>query len=377
MKKNHLLFSLLFICCALVMVLGSIGGAVAQAQALTVQAAADEVPALFNADGSYAVQRSDLVKGAKFNFFGYTWRVVYRNDDEKVVTFWMDEPMADAHSFNPAAVSGATQTLENTWCNGYTSSKLTIKSSGYQDIGGDAGESAIRAYLREIANNLLNNSQYAKYKDKVVKGQVQGTNYDKDKSKASITKVRYAKDGTHYVAEPKDGDTVIEEVLEINYALTDDVLWLPCEEEIKANGLWQLNEVDRAWNNTTNANAAWLRNPFLDSNANPLFEGSHLGMVIGFENTVENTYSSQGFFGTAINKAQGVRPAIHLNIASLDQENGDGSNGGNKGSLDWWNDNIMKVFFIIICVLGVIGVVLVITAVIIKAHQRKKAATRE
>ena len=357
------------------MILGSVGGAMAQAQALTVQAAADEVPALFNADGSYAVQRSDLTKGAKFNFFGYTWRVVFHNDDEKVVTFWMDEPMADKYAFNPAVVSNANQKLENTWCNGYTSSTLTIKSSGYEDIGGEAGESAIRAYLREIANNLLDNSKYAKYKDKVVKGQVLGTNYDQDKSKASITKVRYAKDTPGHVAIPKDGETVIEEVLTIDYALTDDVLWLPCEEEIKTNGLWKLNDTDRGWTNTTNANAAWLRNPSLDANEDPLKEGSHLGMVIGFENTVEGSYSSQGFFGTSIEKLEGVRPAIHLNIASLDQENGDGNH--TNGTWDWWNDNIMKVFFIIICVLGVVGVILVITAVIVKAHQRKKAAARE
>ncbi len=70
-----------------------------------------------------------------------------------------------------------------------------------------------------------------------------------------------------------------------------------------------------------------------------------------------------------------VRPAIHMSIENIDDEyqaHLDAVNNGGKGG--WFNDDWLKALFIVVCILGLVGVGLVIIAVILKARKNKAEA---
>ncbi|MBQ7973675.1 MAG: hypothetical protein IJ295_01815 [Clostridia bacterium] len=77
------------------------------------------------------------------------------------------------------------------------------------------------------------------------------------------------------------------------------------------------------------------------------------------KNTIDYLFDKKQINDTTV----GVRPAIHLNIGELDPI---------ASAVDsWFNEDWLKVLFIVVCVLGIIGVALVTTAVIVKSRQKK------
>ncbi|MCQ2382217.1 MAG: hypothetical protein MJ060_00005, partial [Clostridia bacterium] len=71
-----------------------------------------------------------------------------------------------------------------------------------------------------------------------------------------------------------------------------------------------------------------------------------------------------------VNDEAGVRPAIHLDITKISTEYEAHLNDSN--SKNWWDD-WLKAMFLTVCIIGVIGIVLVTVAVIVKARRAKKA----
>lgn len=357
MKKNRIIYSLLFIAMAITMFCGSIGSACVQGLTLAAQAAST-TKELFNDEGKFAIARTELLQGAKFKFFDHVWRVVYVNNEADVVTFWLDEPLQGVtKAFNNAnGESAAIWSEETTWVNGYTSAKI-------KDTDVTFDESEIRAYLRELAVTMIDESN-AKYASRVVPGYVEGSNWDNNKASSEVTPLTWRQESPEGITTGKLGEQ--DATLIADYNLTsDDRLWLPCEKEVMDEGVWNLTNNDRNWNVTTTANAVWLRNPNAQTATDPLNQGSHMGVLVGYLTDNSGYYQSQSFFADNINKAYGVRPAIHLSLRNFDGISPEGDNNDNV-----W-DHVMEVFFIVVCVLGIIGVVLVIIAVVMKARKNK------
>lgn len=360
MKKNRIICSLLFIAMAVTMFCGSIGSACVQGMTLAAQAASN-TKELFNDEGKFAIARTELIQGAKFKFFDHVWRVVYVNNEADVATFWLDEPLQGVtKAFNNAnGESAAEWSNETTWVSGYTSAKI-------KDTEVIFGESEIRAYLRELATEMIDNSN-AKYASRVVPGYVEGSNWDNNKASSEITPLTWRQESPTGITTGKINDK--DATLIADYNLTsDDRLWLPCEKEVMNDGVWNLTNTDRNWNLTTTANAVWLRNPKAQpvpenvTDDNKKYYGSHMGVLVGYLTDNSGYYQSQSFFADSINKEYGVRPAIHLSLRNFD-----GVSPEETGVSPW--DGVMQIFFIVVCVLGIIGVVLVIIAVVMKARK--------
>ncbi|MDR1917849.1 MAG: hypothetical protein LBQ05_02570, partial [Christensenellaceae bacterium] len=98
-----------------------------------VNVAAAATP-LFDANGNYNPNRSQIVKGAKFEIFGgYTWTVVAVNGNK--ATFWVDEPIEgtsfEYHQNIPDNLANASeQTVYNTFNNGYTNGRWNGNNLG-------------------------------------------------------------------------------------------------------------------------------------------------------------------------------------------------------------------------------------------------------
>ena len=344
---------------------GSMFATFAQAQNVALQvAAAGGSTKLFNSNGSYAVERNTLnnSKGQIFNFFGYDWYLVNINDSEEVATFWMVEPYGSnssyRYAFNSQIESGTTDSNlfnegKTLWRNGYSNSVWENK-----DL--TLGESQIRATMRDIAKAIIDNSSYKNYKNKVVAGYVEGSNMDNKDAKQPI-----GKGGVYCSVERTTSlDRIVtpDQSMTAYYTLdSTDRLWLPATEEVRNNGFWRLSNEVRNWQRTTVDSVVWLRSAVNDHSA--------MAQLVGYSTTINNenglvATQEQSFFKHYVDQKHGVRPAIHLSLKNYGEGNG---NGG------WFTDDMMKVFFIIICVLGIIGVILVIIAVVAKARRDKEA----
>lgn len=369
MKKKNVFYTFIFICLAMMVAVASVLGFSAQVQPIRL-AAANNSTSLFDSKGNYVVSRTAITKGRIFNFFGYDWRVVYVNGD--VATFWMVDPYT-THAFNTQTVAGDQSALPNNlWRNGYTSS---VAGSLNQ-------ESDIRAFLREEAKRIIDNKAYQAYKDKVMPGYQDGSNLDNSNAYKTITYdetvdiptgredgktvkggVYYANSGTsNFYPAGKEYSMSVDYGLSIDNM--EDRLWLPAVEEVMDGGLWGLDATSRNWHDTSVANLAWLRTADKQCNFR--------AWAVAYNPAL----SSTGFKIAAVDQIKngeytfGVRPAIHMNIASASPTVGNGNNNGNNGG--WFTDDMMKVFFIIICVLGVIGIVLVVIAVVHKTRANKR-----
>lgn len=361
MKKGNLFLTLVFVALAVMVGVGSMFTTFVQAQDLALAVAAtDGATKLFDDKGNFAVERNTLnnSKGQVFNFFGQDWYLVNVNDESEVATFWMVEPYGNqTYIFDRPAESGKTEgelfeSGATIWRNGYTNTVWNNKN---------LGESQLRASLREIAKQIIDGASYKNYKDRVVSGMVSGSNANGDADgsfadgKNTIANVYCAKENPTSL----DRITTSKQNMIAEEALgADDRLWVPSVAEIRDGGLWGLTDTQRHWDRTTVAKLAWLRTPDTADS----YKASLVGYSAAME--IEGVTGTQSLFSDAINKAHGVRPAVHLNLRNY---NGD---EGNKGG--WFTDDMMKVFFIIICVLGVIGVILVIIAVVAKARRDKK-----
>jgi len=256
---------------------------------------------LFNADGSYAVSKNAIVKGAKFLFFGYNWRVVNVSND--TATFWMDSPYTTS-KFSNHINYGETQTANNTWSNGYYDATWD---------GQSLGSSTIRNFLITTATNNIIGTKAGL--DKVIAGPISGVNeYDRT---VTATVIYYRKIGyndTKYV----ENQTAL---IDYGIGLTDK-LWLPSYQEVKDNGLWGLTPVDRNWDKITVSQYAWLRTPspgaYIEVNGELKKEEQNNldALIVGYSSQITNNNIFESVYYDYVDEVYGVRPAIHLNIAS-------------------------------------------------------------
>ena len=356
MKIKKLLLSVCMVCLALLVFGGATVPAMQfSAQALVVRAASDystlEPKELFNKKGNYTVDmdylKSSLANGQVFSFFGYEWRVVFINETENVATFWMKDPYTKA-TFDRTTASGHGLFVEedgdtNIWANGYSG---TIWKSQKGDVLIE--QSQIREFLFEEADRIINKKAYAKYKNKVVAGAVNGTN--ETVTEKQIAKLAFSETSIeHYTKQ-----ALVTNELTAKYGLDKDRLWLPSLIELTT--MWNVHENILQWGKTTNGDRAWLRTPDIEESQDAVFVRS----IVAEE---DKTGKIDDFFGTEITEREyGVRPAIHLNISELTES---GSANG------WFNEDWLKTLFIVVCVLGIVGIVLVITAVVLKSRQKQ------
>lgn len=379
MKKNNLFLTFTFICLAIMVAFAGAFSTMAAAPMGVRAAGAAETTKLFNEDtGAYAVARDAITKGAIFNFFDHDWLVVNVNDEANVATFWMVDPYTQ-YIFNKPAISYATQNENNTWSNGYTSATWKIDADHEVSLT----ESKIRAFLRAEAATMIDGKAY---KDKVVAGYVAGANTVNEECVSAPENAYFQKNssgtlGDHYALYEGDEDN---KNFTAKYDLTnEDRLWLPSYDEIKNDGVWGLDNSIRNYNVTEYGNIAWLRSAMPESKDGCTynFKAATVGYCPSFtvqnpDGSEENRTNPESLFVLDVDQTAAVRPAIHLNLAetpATDPTNPDnpGKDSGNKGG--WFTDDMMKVFFIVICVLGVVGIILVIVAVVRKARERKRA----
>lgn len=356
MKIKKLFLSICMICLAILVMGGATVPAMQfSAQAMAVRAAGEyssvaEPKALFDSKGNYNIDmdylKTSLVDGQVFNFFGYDWRLVFINEKQNVATFWMAAPFTGS-VFNQTKQSAANILNDgsNIWANGYTNSL-------WKSNGGDVnlGQSKIRELLIAEAENIIDKKAYAKYKNKVIAGDVDGTN---EVATENYAKLSYAKDSLENVT------TDITNELIAQYGLDEEVdrLWLPSVKELVE--IWNVHENILRWNNTTNNNGrAWLRTPYKESD-----KTSEYGICVCYEKEYNNGNIGDYFTAKALGQTAGVRPAIHLDITDLTAV--EGNNGG------WFNEDWLKTLFIVVCVLGIVGIGLVVTAVVLKSRQKQ------
>ena len=354
MKIKKLLLSICMFCLA-VLVMGGATVPAMQfgAQAMSLRTAGEynallEPKELFDSKGNYNVDmdylKTALEDGQVFNFFGYDWRLVFLNEKQNVATFYMADPFTGS-VFNQTKQSNLQilKNGENIWSNGYTSGRW-VNEDGETVI---FNQSKVRELLIEAAGNIIDNKDYAKYKNKVVAGYVNNTN--ELASERNIT-LAFSKLNLDHVSEDPDEKIIAQ------YGLSDvDRLWLPTYNELTK--LWKVDEGILQWKDTTNNGGyAWLRDPY---------SGVHSAYIMCLSATrVRNTGSSNDFFTyNPLKQEAGVRPAIHLDITDLTAVK-DGKGG-------WFNEDWLKTLFIVVCVLGIVGIGLVITAVVLKSRQKQ------
>lgn len=376
MKKINLLFSTLVLVLALLVVGATTLVPVMQAQTMSLQPASNangnltgEI--LFDDAGRYAVDKTGLIEGNIFKFFGHDWRLV--KVDGGVATFWMADPYTSTH-FNKTSRAGIDlyQSGANIWTNGYSKTVwqndlYTSTQENGQVILDQDGGSDIRKFLYEEAKTMLDDKAYAKYKDKVIPGFVAGHNEANDDANRKVVYMAYAKQGLTQVE--RDNDEADKNQLTAYFDLdSSDRLWLPSVGDLQTwNVLDDAQEVLRPntfeWQDTAVANRVWLRNPDPDE--------SYYALVLSANKTKDGTESTESYFHwRTVGNTAGVRPAVHLDISKIDEEYADHVN--HAGSKNWWDDDWLKVLFLTVCILGVAGLTLVVIGVIVKVRRTRQ-----
>ncbi|MBO4823640.1 MAG: hypothetical protein J5580_03680 [Clostridia bacterium] len=379
MKKINLLFSTLVFVLALLVVGAATLVPVMQAQTMSLQPASNangdlSGQILFDDAGCYAVDKTGLIEGNIFKFFGHDWRLT--KVDDGVATFWMADPYTSTH-FNKTARAGINlyQDGANIWTNGY--SKTVWKNDAYtsgqengQVILDQDGGSDIRKFLYEAAKTMLDDKAYAKYKDKVIPGFVAGHNEANDDANRKIVYMAYAKQGLTQVE--RDEVEADKNQLTAYFDLdSSDRLWLPSVGDLQ---VWQVlddaKEVLRPntlqWQDTTIANRVWLRNPDIGVESE-----SYYALVLSANKTKDGSESQESYIhARTVAQAAGVRPAVHLDISKIDEEYAEHIN--RASSKNWWDDDWLKVLFMTVCILGVVGLTLVVVGVIVKVRRTRQ-----
>lgn len=322
---------------------------------------------LFDNQGYYAIGKSDLKVGTVVQFFGHDWWVVYLNSSQNVATFWMADPYARS-AFNTVSASydGIHTEGNNIWSNGYTSSIWNFKTAADSSVDVHLSQSLIRGFLSSEADKMMNNSVYAKYKDKVVAGYVDGSNESNENAKYDIPYLAYAATSTDDISTVKNTKT---NELKANYSLSDnDIWWLPSVKEVYS--IWNLPNnpnIDMiGWTETTVSNEAWLRTPALVDADDHRKGQSNYAMAVANKNSTHENYL---LFKAINNDKVGVRPAIHLNIADIEEEYQKHVEYVQSNN-SWFNNDWLKALFIGVCVMGLVGVTLIIIVAIAKNKRR-------
>lgn len=348
MKIKNLFLSISLFCLALLVLLGA-GAPVMQfrAQAASLQvASANENSGkkyLFDEEGNYTVDIEELkeavLRGTTFEFFGYEWQAVFVNEDKNVVTFWMAEPYTKS-VFNKVQrfANGIYLDGSNVWVNGYSENIWNNEGTPVK-----IGASEIYKFLAVEAERILTDDAYAKYADKVVKGAVHGSN--EVSLNGTLVQNLYSSRNGGVIIEPEEENT-----LTAYYGLGDAALWLPSKEEIK--NIWQVHENVIRWtDNTNNGGYAWLRTPDAE-------DSDYVSCV----RSKPNSQNGSLYEYIHISNEYGVRPAIHMNLGEISPLATE--------EKSWFNEDWLKILFIVVCVLGLLGVALVITAVVVKSNKK-------
>jgi len=260
---------------------------------------------LFNADGSYAVNKDSIVKGGKFSFFDYEWRVV--NVKDNIATFWMDSPFAASKFTNPKE-SGVMQTADRTWNNGYFGA---IWNSSPATQGQQLGTSAIRQFLLDAESIVIGTKAGT---DKVIAGPLEEINQSNQTATITVNEIYYRRESLTHVQPSANGQNII-----IDYSVgNSDKLWLPSYQEIKDGGIWGLGTVDRNWDNTTVSPCAWLRTPFIGNSERPA--NNCVGLLVGYSSETRKLQAFESVYFDYVDQQYGVRPAIHLDIHSANPD---------------------------------------------------------
>ncbi len=371
MKKINILFSTLVFALVLLVVGAATVAPVMQAQTMSLQTASNangelSGEVLFDASGRYAVSKSDLTTGKTFKFFGHDWRLVKVGDG--VATFWMADPYA-ATSFNAIERSGMGiyNGGANIWTNGYSKTVWNSTNTANQDIILDQdGGSDIRKFLYQEAINMIDDETYANYKDKVVAGYVTGNNESNDEAKKTIEKLTFGEESLNHVEQDNTEDNQLTAYYDLD---NSDRLWLPSYGDLK---VWNVVSTDDLilkpstikWTDTTITDSVWLRTPN--------YKTSYTAMILSaYKYKTEGETNESYFHYRPVKQEAGVRPAIHLNIASIDEEYEDHINhpDGKKG---FWEDDWLKVLFMTICILGIVGLCMVVVGVIVKVRRTRQ-----
>jgi hypothetical protein len=308
---------------------------------------------MFNADGTYAITKDALKKGAKFNFYGYDWRVVKVSG--KTATFWMDSPYTTS-KFNPTptpSATGSAQTGANTFNNGYTSATWGDNQT--------LGKSTIATLLSKKETDLSTLPGWNK-----VKAGSQGAELNEDQNTQLISWVGYATVPTAEDTAKKlteHMNWVKNSFFIANYSIANQKLWLPSYEEVKDSGVWGLTNTDRNWTDTTVSAAtyAWLRSPFTGREEVKNSSGEVVLSKVDMTNTrgrlvaISNEHDRESIHYNWVDYSYGVRPALHIDITSLpvsdnvddntdgntnpNPDDGDNTPGDNDNSNDNNNNN--------------------------------------
>ncbi len=373
MKKINVFFSTLIIALVLLVIGGATITPAVQFKAMTLKTANNgdgnlcgEV--LFDGKGRYVMDRHNLSVGTTYQFFGHDWRLVVVEGN--TATFWMADPYAKTY-FNRVTESATGPRVDgsNIWTNGYSKTVWTKSDSTTLDLP----QSNIRKYLYDAAKTIIDNKSYAKYQDKVVPGYVEGHNQlttEEYSTQRDVKHLSFAKTAIDQV-EMKNAET---NELTAYYGLDNtDRLWLPsvgdlCVWNVLDDSKQVIKPNTLKWTSTTvSGNYAWLRNP--DSNS------SEYALVISPEAYKEDGEAYATYFHSQwVYNEAGVRPAIHLDIKNISTEYQEHlyDFSGNNGA-GWWSDDWLKALFLTVCIVGVVGLTLVVVAVIVKVRKADKA----
>lgn len=371
MKKINLLFSTLIIALVCLIIGGATVAPAMQFQAMSLNVASTsglKGKILFDGKGRYMRDRSDLEVGQFYQFFGYDWRLVYVNDTQKVATFWMAEPYTTKY-FNTVeeSATGVYHDGSNIWTNGYANTVWQSPRTASLEGGKkDLGQSGIRSFLRTDAKRVIDS---ANYKDKVVPGYVPGSNENNDAAKRTVKYLKYAEKNLDDVVQDND----YYDQLTADYSLNEkDTWWLPSKKDLVVWGILDgsgnvLEENAIRWTRTSvSGYYAWLRDPANDGEV----ESNYIRVISPEKNQVAGESEASYFHLMPVKKSEcGVRPAIHMDITNITKEYQEHLNDNSSGN--WWDDAWLKALFLTVCVLGIVGVSLVIVAVIVKARRAK------
>ena len=363
MKKINFFLSSLIIALVFLVVGSATLAPAMQLKSMSVNAASAKTVRLFDDAGHYTINNLD--GNAYYEFFGFKWYLVKITGN--VATFWMVDPYtksvfdSNTHSGNGIYKDGA-----NIWTNGYTETIWNSEYTGNEDIA--LGSSYIRQFLIDEAVRIIDNKVYASYKDKVISGTVVGSNEPDSTAYSEIKYLNYAQNSPTQIEK----DTAVLNQLKAYYNLgNEDRLWLPSIGDLRLWGVLDSSNKVTAekesilkWSNTYNGNYAWLRNGNVD-------ESCYAEAISSKKSGDKNVY----FHSVAVGQEIGVRPAIHLDITNLETEYQEHLDSVDNSEKNWftkmWDDDWLKAMFMVVCILGVIGVTAVIIAVVAKARRKK------
>jgi hypothetical protein len=269
---------------------------------------------LFDSAGNYKINKANIVKGNIYSFFGYEWYMVAGSGD--VATFWMVKPMNGFFSiFDTLPTEGSGKTASTLYNNGYTN---TIWQ------GSSIGASSLRTYMQTTVVSALGvgSSGSARGKQYLVLPKNAGTNSG---SSTTVTKVVYKVTGFPNDADVS-GETMTANY-SINSG-SDLVWLPSWEEVGQNGTWGLTDNKYRGWTMGANDTQqyAWLRSAFTADSRYADAVGYQTGLAAGDTNAVYSvrTHISAGIRPAVhLNISSAVTPPIETSY-TVTWENYDG-----------------------------------------------------